>query len=231
VSGASVDYWNRYEEDHDLMAKLGCQLFRLGIEWSKIEPEDGRFDLKAIEHYKKILQSLRNHKIKICLTIYHWVLPLWFAEGGGWLRPDAVDRFMKYSEVVVKEFGGYPGYLGHAERAERAVGGRLSRGGISAGKEIAETFRAGYEKVFAVSRALLSDDPQQCEIRAGRLCDEGRHRNGLPVDRRLRQPRTARFVRDLMANIFNEQQLPRVGQSGDQRKAPRMFGAAADIPD
>ena len=108
VSGASVDYWNRYEEDHELMSKLGCRLFRLGIEWSKIEPEDGRFDMKAVEHYRKILQSLRDHKIQICLTLYHWVLPLWFAESGGWLRPDAVDRYIKYCELIVKEFGDFP---------------------------------------------------------------------------------------------------------------------------
>ncbi len=108
VSGASVDYWNRYEEDHDLMVKHGYQLYRLGIEWAKIEPEDGRFDMEAVSHYRKILQSLRDHKIKICLTLYHWVLPLWFAEKGGWLQGGAVDRFMKYCELIVKELGEYP---------------------------------------------------------------------------------------------------------------------------
>lgn len=104
----NVDYWNRYEEDHDLMVKLGCQAFRLGIEWAKVEPEDGKFDKKAIRHYRKILQSLRDHKLKICLTLNHWVLPLWFAEKGGWERPDAVDRFVKFAEIAVKELGEFP---------------------------------------------------------------------------------------------------------------------------
>ncbi len=107
-SGNAVDYWNRYEEDHDLMVKLGYRAFRLGIEWGKIEPEDGKFDREAIERYKKILQSLRDHGLKICLTIYHWVLPLWFAEKGGWMREDAVERFMRFAKVVVEEFSGYP---------------------------------------------------------------------------------------------------------------------------
>jgi len=107
-SGACVDYWNRYEEDHDLMVKLGYPAFRLGVEWAKIEPEDGRIDGAAVERYRKILQSLKRHNIKICLTIYHWVLPQWFAAGGGWLRDDAVKRFLKFAELVVKEFGEYP---------------------------------------------------------------------------------------------------------------------------
>ncbi len=107
-TGRNIDYWNRYEEDHALMSELGYQVFRLGVEWAKIEPEDGRFDMAAVERYRKILQSLRDKKIQICLTIYHWVLPLWFAQSGGWLRDDAVDRFVRFAEVVVKELGEFP---------------------------------------------------------------------------------------------------------------------------
>ena len=108
VSGKAVDYWNRYEEDHELMAKLGYQAFRLGIEWARVEPEDGVFDMKAVRHYEKILRSLRKHNIKICLTLYHWVLPLWFAEKGGWEHPEAADRFMAFCELIIKELGEYP---------------------------------------------------------------------------------------------------------------------------
>jgi beta-glucosidase len=109
-SGKNVDYWNRYEEDHDIMSGFGFQGFRLGIEWSRIEPEDGRFDMEAVAHYRKILQSLRDHKIKICLTIYHWVLPLWFAEKGGWENPKAVERFLSYVKFIVNELGEFPDF-------------------------------------------------------------------------------------------------------------------------
>ena len=108
VSGKAVDYRNRYEEDHEMMAKLGYQAFRLGIEWARVEPEDGVFDMKAVRHYEKILRSLRKHNIKICLTLYHWVLPLWFAEKGGWEHPEAADRFMAFCELIIKELGEYP---------------------------------------------------------------------------------------------------------------------------
>lgn len=107
-SGAAVDYWNRYEEDHALMNELGYPAFRLGVEWAKIEPEDGVISREAIERYKNILASLRSRNIKICLTIYHWVLPMWFAKKGGWLWDKAVKRFVKFAEIVVKELGEYP---------------------------------------------------------------------------------------------------------------------------
>ena len=44
VSGRACDYWNRYAEDHALMAAHGHNAFRLGIEWARLEPEEGRFD-------------------------------------------------------------------------------------------------------------------------------------------------------------------------------------------
>lgn len=107
-SEKAVDYWNRYEEDHRLMKELGYQAFRLGIEWAKIEPEEGKYDKSAIEHYRKILQSLKDSQIKICLTVYHWVLPLWVAKKGGWENEKIVDWFAEYTKVVVSEFGEYP---------------------------------------------------------------------------------------------------------------------------
>ena len=107
-SGRAVDYWNRFEEDHALMASMGHQAFRLGIEWARIEPVEGEFDLEAVEHYRKILQSLERHGLKICLTLHHWVLPRWVAEQNDWLNPRTVDHFLRYAEFVVKEFNEFP---------------------------------------------------------------------------------------------------------------------------
>ena len=101
VSGRCMDYWNRYEQDHALMNTLGYPAFRLGIEWARVEPREGQFDAEAIEHYRAILRNLKERNIRICLTLYHWVLPLWFAARGGWTRPDAADRFMRFVEHVV----------------------------------------------------------------------------------------------------------------------------------
>jgi len=110
VSGRAMDYWNRHEEDHALMAQLNYNGFRLGIEWARVEPKQDRFDQEVIAHYRGILQSLRNHGFKICLTLHHWVLPQWVAEQGDWLNPKTVDHFLRYVEVVVAALGAFPDY-------------------------------------------------------------------------------------------------------------------------
>jgi beta-glucosidase len=92
------------------MAKLAYNGFRLGIEWARVEPQKGRFDCEVIEHYRRILQSLRKHGFKICLTLHHWVLPRWVAEQGDWLNPDTVHQFLRYAKFVIEKLGAFPDY-------------------------------------------------------------------------------------------------------------------------
>ena len=41
-SGDGCDSWNRWPEDVALSAELGFDNYRFSIEWSRIEPEEGR---------------------------------------------------------------------------------------------------------------------------------------------------------------------------------------------
>lgn len=107
-SGRAVDYWNLYEQDHALMSELGYPAFRLGIEWAKVEPEPGRFSEEAIERYRAILTSLRKSNIKICLTLNHWVLPLWVTQQNDWLNPKTLDDFQRFVEKMIGAVGEFP---------------------------------------------------------------------------------------------------------------------------
>ncbi|NCC53575.1 MAG: glycoside hydrolase family 1 protein [Spartobacteria bacterium] len=109
-SGRSVDYWNRFEADHALMAELGYKAFRLGVEWARIEPRRGFFDPHVVRRYHEIFQSLQKHAIRICLTINHWVLPHWVSQQHDWLNPQTLDDFEAFTAFVVKEFGAYPDF-------------------------------------------------------------------------------------------------------------------------
>ncbi|MEO8863003.1 MAG: family 1 glycosylhydrolase, partial [Candidatus Saccharimonadales bacterium] len=52
ISGDGVDHYNRYEEDFDIAKQLHLNAFRFGIEWSRIEPQEGVWDEKEVEHYR-----------------------------------------------------------------------------------------------------------------------------------------------------------------------------------
>ena len=64
ISGRATDHYSKYELDFDLLTKLNMNAFRFSIEWSRIEPEEGKWDTEAIEHYRKYLAALKERGIE-----------------------------------------------------------------------------------------------------------------------------------------------------------------------
>jgi len=110
-SGIANDFWHRYEEDIDLVSELGCEAFRLSLEWSRIEPREGYFDEEAVFHYKKILEYARSKKLKIFLTLHHFTIPLWFELKGGFSNINSPKYFSNYALKCVTEFKEYVDYF------------------------------------------------------------------------------------------------------------------------
>lgn len=107
ISGLAANSWNLYEQDFDLIQDLGCGAYRLGVEWSRLEPAEGKFNLEARDHYIKMFKSLKARNIKVVLTLWHWTNPVWLEEKGGWRNRDVVRYFSRFTEFCTKEFGEY----------------------------------------------------------------------------------------------------------------------------
>ena len=111
VSGKGVDHFNLYEQDIALAAKMGLNAFRFSIEWSRIEPAEGRWDAAAIAHYKKYIACLKKHNLEPVMTLFHFTLPVWFAEKGGFERRSNVRYFVRFCEKVMQELGASVKYV------------------------------------------------------------------------------------------------------------------------
>lgn len=103
-AGKACDHYNRYEKDFDLAKKMNNNAHRFSIEWARIEPKDGEFDQKEIEHYREVILTLRKKGIEPFVTLYHWTLPNWFVEKGHWLNLGASQYFERYVEKIVSEY-------------------------------------------------------------------------------------------------------------------------------
>jgi beta-glucosidase len=101
----AVDHWNRYAEDIKLMKELHHDIYRMGLEWSRIEPEQGKFNETAIRHYRDEIALLLQSGIKPLVTINHFSNPLWFEDMGGWENPGSAALFIAFTSYVVNELG------------------------------------------------------------------------------------------------------------------------------
>ena len=106
AAGRACDHYHRYGEDFDIARSLGHTSHRFSIEWARIEPEEGKFDEAEIEHYRKVLRALHTRGLTPLVNIWHFTLPSWFAERGGFLHPRAPETFARYAGHVIEHLGG-----------------------------------------------------------------------------------------------------------------------------
>jgi beta-glucosidase/6-phospho-beta-glucosidase/beta-galactosidase len=99
-AGIAVDFWNRYEEMLDRAVAIGCDTFRLGVEWARVEPSEGQIDETALDRYSAMVDACHERKLEPLVTLHHFTHPAWLGEDF-WLSPDSPDRFIAWSEKVV----------------------------------------------------------------------------------------------------------------------------------
>ncbi len=105
ASGIACDSYNRYEEDFDIAKKLNHNVHRLSLEWARIEPKEGQFDPKELEHYRKVLKSVKSRGMSTFVTLWHFSLPVWVREKKGWGNLPSADYFSRYAKYVAQNLG------------------------------------------------------------------------------------------------------------------------------
>lgn len=111
VSGKGVEHYQRYEEDFAILDKLNLNSFRFGIEWARLEPEEGIWDEKAVDHYRQYIKALRKRNIEPFLNIWHWTVPVWFDKKGGFTRRKNIDYFIRFVRKLSDEYGADLSYI------------------------------------------------------------------------------------------------------------------------
>jgi beta-glucosidase/6-phospho-beta-glucosidase/beta-galactosidase len=100
-SGNGVGFFERPEEALDRAAGLGCDSFRLSVEWARVVTDEGAVDRSALEGYARIVEACSERGLQPLVTLHHFTHPVWLGEDF-WLRPDAPERFRQWAELVVE---------------------------------------------------------------------------------------------------------------------------------
>lgn len=101
----AADHFVRWREDIDLMAEMGLKVYRLGIEWSRIEPERNHFSDDVLARYREEIEYMHQKGIKPLLTLHHFTNPIWFEDMGAWENKESPDIFLNFASHVVDYLG------------------------------------------------------------------------------------------------------------------------------
>ncbi len=98
----ACDHYHHYKEDVALMKEIGLKSYRFSVSWPRVMPEEGVVNEKGLQFYSDLVDELLAAGIEPMVTLFHWNLPMWMHEKGGWENEEVAEQFEKYCEVVVE---------------------------------------------------------------------------------------------------------------------------------
>lgn len=99
-SARGAEFWDQYKNDFRVARDFGLNALLITLEWSRIVPEEGTTNQKALNQYAKIIGSMREAGITPIIALYHVALPTWVADQGGWSNPATASHFDDYAKIV-----------------------------------------------------------------------------------------------------------------------------------
>src|SRR5579859_1095467 len=100
--GDACNWWQDAEKDFERAEQLETNALRLSLEWSRIEPTEGRWESGALDRYRAMLTDLHLRNIRPVVTLHHFTEPLWFADRGGFANHENIRFFVRYVSHVVE---------------------------------------------------------------------------------------------------------------------------------
>ena len=96
----------KYKDDVKILKNLGVDAYRFSIAWPRVINNNNKINKKGINYYIKLCKELLKNNIKPIVTLYHWDMPQWIEDLGGFLNDSIIDYFKYYVEVVTKALDG-----------------------------------------------------------------------------------------------------------------------------
>lgn len=105
VSGELAEHRKFYKQDLIFLKKMNMNSYRFSIEWSRVEPKEGVYDENEINYYKEYIKTMEDMGIEPIITLFHFSLPIWFADRGGFEKRSNVKYFVRFSKKIIKDLG------------------------------------------------------------------------------------------------------------------------------
>lgn len=102
----ATDSYHRWREDLALLKDLGVDAYRFSIAMPRIMPTpNGVVNDRGLDFYERIVDALLESGIKPVVTLYHWDLPQYLGDEGGWLNRKTAYALADYTSVVANRLG------------------------------------------------------------------------------------------------------------------------------
>ena len=145
------DHYHHYEEDIRMMAEGGQNAYRFSLSWPRIIRDlEGNVNEKGLAFYDALIDTCHRYHIEPFVTIYHWDLPQYLEDIGGWQNIETAYHFEKYCETVFRHFNGKVRFWSTFNEPKWFIfSGYMSGNYPPCHRNIPEVIRGSYNVMFA----------------------------------------------------------------------------------
>ena len=101
----ACDHYNRFYDDLDIIKSGGFDSYRFSTSWSRVMPDGKSVNSEGLDFYDRLVDGMIARGLKPNLTLYHWELPSYLADIGGWTNRDIAERFAEFTDVIINRIG------------------------------------------------------------------------------------------------------------------------------
>lgn len=97
--------FEHYASDAKLMSDINMNSFRTSISWNRLLPDGKSLNEAAVSYYRDYFKTLKAEGVEPIINLFHFDMPWWLMELGGWENRDSVSYFAYYAKVAFEQFG------------------------------------------------------------------------------------------------------------------------------
>ncbi|GGC79861.1 glycoside hydrolase family 1 protein [Enterococcus wangshanyuanii] len=101
----TTNMYEFYKEDVKRMKDIHMNSFRTSIAWTRLLPDGKTINQEAVEFYRAYFEELNVNGVKPIINLFHFDMPWWLMEKGGWEVRESVDAFAFYAKTCFDLFG------------------------------------------------------------------------------------------------------------------------------
>lgn len=106
TGAVACDHYHRWPEDFDIGRRMGLNAYRFSIAWPRIMSGPGAApNEKGLAFYDRLVDGMLDRGLQPWATLYHWDLPQWLQDRGGWRDRGTVDAYLAFADAVSRRLG------------------------------------------------------------------------------------------------------------------------------
>lgn len=94
-----------YTDDIERMQAIGMNSYRTSISWTRLLPDGKTINKEAVAYYRSYFNALNEANIQPIINLFHFDMPWWLMEKGGWETRESVDAFAFFAQTAFELFG------------------------------------------------------------------------------------------------------------------------------